>query len=74
MAVYGPFTPSSYEEAINSPHADEWIKAMKEELDMLTERNTWVVEDLPQDRKEVGCRWVYALKFDSNGNITHYKA
>ena len=74
MAAYGPFTPSNYEEAINSPHADEWIKAMKEELGMLTERKTWVVEDLPQGRKEVGCRWVYLLKFDANGNITRYKA
>ena len=74
QAAYGPYIPSSYEEVMQSPYADEWVKVMKEELEMLKMRNTWVEEKLPPGRKEVGCQWVYDLKFDANGNIIRWKA
>jgi hypothetical protein len=74
QAAYGPYTPETYVEAIRSPQADEWMKAMQEELDMLGARETWVKEKLPSGQKEVGCRWVFLIKFDAEGNITHYKA
>lgn len=34
----------------------------------------WVLEDLPEGRKAIGCRWTYIIKHDSDGNISHYKA
>ena len=74
QAAFGPYTPSSYEEAMRGPYADEWMKAMKEELAMLEERKTWVKEEIPKGRKEVGCRWVYLIKYDANGNIARFKA
>jgi hypothetical protein len=74
QAAYGLYIPSSYEEAMRSPYADEWVKVMKEELEMLKMRNTWVEENLPPGWKEVGCRWVYDLKFNANGNIIRWKA
>jgi len=35
-------TPTSYWEAINSAQAEEWVMAMKEEMDALVENDTRV--------------------------------
>ena len=61
--------PNSYQEAMNSPDKDKWLKASTEEFEGLTEMGVWKVVDCPRDRKTIKCRWTYVLKF--NG---HYKA
>lgn len=38
------------------------------------ENATWEVVPLPNDRKPVGCKWVFKRKLGSNGEITRYKA
>jgi hypothetical protein len=35
---------------------------------------TWVMEDLPEGRNPVGCKWVYNIKCDEHGNVIRYKA
>ena len=47
---------------------------MDEEIQTLQKMNTWELMELPKDRKPISCRWVYALKRNSAGNITWYKA
>lgn len=37
--------PSTYAEAIASPEAEHWIKAMKEEIESLLKKKTWVLVD-----------------------------
>jgi hypothetical protein len=69
MAAYGPETPLSYHNAIKSPQADEWHKAMKEEFNMLMEQGTWVLEHLPEGCKAIGCCWTFVIKFGPNGEI-----
>ena len=66
--------PTSYREAINCPDAEEWNVAMKEEFDMLTQRKTWELVDLPPGCKATGSRWTYDLKRGPDGQITRYKA
>jgi hypothetical protein len=51
-----------------------WKEAMDKEMGQLEKLGTYTVEDLPADRKAIGCRWVFAIKRDSNGNILKYKA
>jgi hypothetical protein len=63
--------PNNYLEAINNP---VWTKAMKEELKALEKNETWVIVQLPQNKKPVGCRWVYKIKYNSDGTIERYKA
>ena len=29
---------------------------------------------MPEDKKTIGCKWVYKVKHDSNGSISRYKA
>ncbi|XP_022014149.1 uncharacterized protein LOC110913635 [Helianthus annuus] len=62
--------PSCYEEAAKDP---KWIEAMNKEMDALFRNNTWVLTDLPQDRKAIGCKWVYRVKYKSNGEIEGLK-
>ena len=69
-----PHEPSTFEEAMASPQRDEWIKAMDAEYQALLENGTWEIDDLPPDRKVVGCKWVFKIKLDANGQIARYKA
>ncbi|XP_049342649.1 uncharacterized protein LOC125806940 [Solanum verrucosum] len=45
--------PSTYSEAVTD---QRWIDAMQLEIQALESNNTWVVTDLPQGKKPIGCR------------------
>ena|SRR5258705_9958937 len=47
---------------------------MNEKIETLGKMRTWELKDLPEDRKAIGCRWVYAKKQDEFGEIIKYKA
>lgn len=68
------FEPKSYTQAVNCPDADKWKQAMDEELQSINENKTWNLTELPHNKKAIGCKWVYKLKFDDQGNISRYKA
>ena len=36
--------------------------------------NTWVLSDLPPRKKPIGCKWVYKIKYKSDGILDKYKA
>jgi hypothetical protein len=66
--------PKDYEDAIRGDEGEKWKAAMDEEIEMLGKMGTWRLEDLPTDRKPVGCRWVYAKKRNEYGEVIKYKA
>ncbi|KAK9127709.1 hypothetical protein Syun_016506 [Stephania yunnanensis] len=47
---------------------------MEEEMESLYKNNTWELVQLPKGRKAIGCRWVYKIKKDLEGNIERFKA
>nr|GEU75404.1 hypothetical protein [Tanacetum cinerariifolium] len=63
--------PSSYEEAVKDIR---WVNAMNEEMNALYENKTWDITDLPLNRKPIGCKWVYKIKYKSNGEVERYKS
>ena len=65
--------PQSYREAIESPDCENWKTAMNDEMNSLKVNETFTLTTLPEGRKLVGGRWVYAIKEGSNG-IQNYKA
>ena len=65
--------PKTYQEAIVSADSSHWKKAMENEMSALEENETYKLTPLPQGRKVVGGRWVYALKNGLN-NQEQYKA
>ncbi|GFQ95166.1 hypothetical protein TNCT_712001 [Trichonephila clavata] len=47
--------PEAYKEAMASEDSDKWLAAMKEELESLSNNNTWILVNLPSDRKAIAC-------------------
>ena len=65
--------PISYSEAVSSPEAANWKRAMDEEVDSLVGNETFTLVPPPQDREIVGEKWVYTVKTGPNNEET-YKA
>nr|GFA09804.1 ribonuclease H-like domain-containing protein [Tanacetum cinerariifolium] len=51
-----------------------WTDAMNSEMDALLRNNTWDIIDLPNDRKSIGSKWIFKIKYKSSGKIDRYKA
>ena len=66
--------PKSYNEAIRSPHAENWRKAMQAEYESLMDNNTWTLVDEPEDQQVLPGKWVYKVKYRANGQVEKLKA
>jgi hypothetical protein len=63
--------PTNYIEATGVP---AWIKAMKSEIDSIERNETWRLTELPEDKEEIGVKWVFRTKFNPDGSIFNHKA
>jgi len=61
--------PIRFLEAISSPDAKHWDKAIKTELDSMKKNNTWTLVDLLKGVKPIGCKWIFKKKYHSDGEI-----
>jgi hypothetical protein len=44
------------------------------EMKALHQNGTWELVPLPPSKKIVGCKWVYTVKFNSDGSVERLKA
>lgn len=70
-AVTAGDEPSTYKQAVLHSH---WRDAMNRELDALKNNNTWRLMPLPLGKKAIGSKWVYRIKYKSDGQIERHKA
>ena len=63
--------PSNIQEALGDTR---WTQAMAEEMAALEKNSTWDLVPLPNGKKIVGCKWVFAVKHQTNGTIERFKA
>lgn len=56
--------PRTLADALASPESMDWKSAWDSEVRSLEENGTGVLEELPEDRKAIGCRWVFKRKED----------
>ena len=47
---------------------------MSTEIDALVSNNTWTFTLLPPNKKAIGCKWVYKIKYKADGSVERYKA
>ena len=66
--------PTSYNEAMASEQANEWLKAARSEVQSLNENQTWKLVPRPPGRKILKNRWVWVVKYNGKGEIDRLKA
>ncbi|RVW72952.1 Retrovirus-related Pol polyprotein from transposon TNT 1-94 [Vitis vinifera] len=66
--------PTIYCEALSSDKANEWLIAMRDEMQSMSDNDVWELVDLPKRYKPIGCKWVFKTKRDNKGNVERYKA
>ena len=67
-------TPKSYWDAMKSPEAEEWRKAMDEEIKNCEDHGTWIEVQPIGNERIMPTIWTYARKTDSAGNEIKKKA
>ncbi|XP_019087549.1 PREDICTED: uncharacterized protein LOC109127378 [Camelina sativa] len=70
-AISAEIEPDTYEEAMQ---LQVWRDAVKFEVDALEDQHTWDVGDLPPGKTAIGCRFVFKIKYNSDGTIERHKA
>ena len=66
--------PSSMQEALQSDYATQWKLAADSEYESLMYNKAWELVELPANRSTIGCKWVFRIKYRSNGEVEHFKA
>ncbi|KAG7536624.1 MFS transporter superfamily [Arabidopsis suecica] len=54
--------------------SEVWKGALDEELQAMEQNGTWSVTSLPPGKNVVGYKWVFTIKYNSDGTIERYKA
>ncbi|KAL5577658.1 hypothetical protein UlMin_019357 [Ulmus minor] len=63
--------PTVLSEALSN---EKWRQAMQVEMEALEKNRTWEIVDLPKEKKLVGCKWVFTVKYKADGTLERYKA
>jgi hypothetical protein len=51
--IYMEGDPTSYEEALRSPHSSKWCEAMKDEMSSMSANQVWKLEEISKGVKTV---------------------
>ena len=66
--------PSTYNEAMMGPNSEEWLRAMRSEIESMDDNQVWKLVDPLDGVKIIECKWVYKKKTNMDGNVYVYKA
>ncbi|CAM8953513.1 unnamed protein product [Rhodiola kirilowii] len=62
--------PTSFNQASKD---DKWLEAMHKEITALETNNTWILTELPKGKTLVDCKWIYKIKYLSDGSVERFK-
>ncbi|KAI3673709.1 hypothetical protein L6452_39837 [Arctium lappa] len=71
VALTSTTEPRGFKTAAKDP---KWMAAMHEELQALQQNQNWTLVPRPSSTNTVGSKWVYRIKYHSDGAIERYKA
>ena len=63
--------PEKFQEAVKD---ESWMKAMKDELNMIEKNDTWELVDRSMDKPVIGVQWVFKTKLNLDGSVQKKKA
>jgi hypothetical protein len=66
LAAVGDIKPTTLEEALVSPQADQWNLAMEDEIRSLEQNETWTFTKLHTGIQPITNRCVFKLKLDGD--------
>lgn len=58
--------PANFSEAVKD---QRWCDAMSQEIRALEENETWKLVSLPRAKRAMGYKWVYRIKYKSDGTV-----
>ena len=70
-SIFSHFEPTTYSQVAKVP---KWNEAMIVDLKALESNGTWTLTTLLAGKCPVGCKWVYHIKYRSDGSLKRYKA
>ena len=59
---------------MSSRDAAFWKEAINDEMDSIMSNHTWKLVDLPSGSKPIGCKWVFRMKYYTDGTLHTFKA
>lgn len=65
--------PKTIDDALNGTNANYWRESIFETISGHIKNKTWEIVDKPQGKNIVDCKWVFKIKYNSNGDIERYK-
>lgn len=66
--------PKNLKQVMASNQKNQWIDAMKDEMESLRSNGTWDLCELPKDRTAIGSKWVFKKKTSPDGTVKSFKA
>ena len=66
--------PTTYQKAKLGPDSESWLEAMRSEMQSMYDNQVWTLIDPPEGTKTIGCKWVFEMKSDMDGNLHTFKA
>lgn len=66
--------PKTFKEAMCSRDVSFWKEAINDEIDSITENQTWKLVDLLLGCESIGCKWIFKRKRRVDGSIEKFKA
>lgn len=66
--------PITLKEALENEENENWKKAIDEEMKAHEINKTWILCDVPKDRKAIKSKWLFITKLTAEGTIDRYKA
>src|SRR4051812_32176360 len=66
--------PATFQEAVDGPDSELWLGAMREEMQSMSDNHVWELVDPIDGVRTIGCKWIFKVKMDMDGNPQTYKA